>query len=256
MTLATSPEELAEMREELRACGSVNQSDKVTLTLASDNGNSTALQSLGDTTAILTLHNPTARNALTGQMMAQLADHVTTLETNPALQKSLTAVLVRGGGDNPFFCAGADLGVAAQELGTKHGGKVMSAVMADTTTRLRNLPYLTVACIEGGAVGGGAELATATDYRFMTKSAMVRFVQARMGVTPGWGGATRLVQLVGRSKALQVLGTAAPYDAEACVAMGLVDHVVDSSNDEDMDTHVVQFLQCFVQEHPSWAAGR
>lgn len=246
MSLWASPAETSALREELRAYGS--EDDGVTLTMASDECHSDSpLHSLGDSTAVVTLRNPTARNALTGKMMAELADVVTTLETDAKLQESLTAVVVRGDGD--FFCAGADIRVAADKLSTKEGGRAMSTLMIDTLTRLRHLPYLTVACIAGGAVGGGAELTTALDYRIVHAAAVLRFVHAHMGVSPGWGGATRLVRLVGRNRALELLGTAAPCDAATCLAMGLIDQVVDKRG--DMDTRVVQFLDPFVHAHPA-----
>lgn len=249
MSLWASPAETSALREQLRAYGS--EDDGVSLSMASDECNrDSPLHSLGDSTAVVTLRNPTARNALTGKMMAELADVVTTLETDPKLQESLTAVVVRGDGN--FFCAGADIRVAADQLSTKEGGRAMSTLMIDTLTRLRHLPYVTVACIVGGAVGGGAELTTAVDYRIATQGTVLRFVHARMGVSPGWGGATRLVRLVGRNRALELLGTAAPCDAAACLAMGLVDQVVDDQDDDGgMDKRVVQFLDPFVHAHPA-----
>ena len=64
------------------------------------------------------------------------------------------------------------------------------------------LPMLTVTLLCGRALGGGAELPTATDIRLVTNNAAVTFVQGKMGLAPGWGGATRLVHTVGYRRAL------------------------------------------------------
>ncbi|KAJ3317677.1 enoyl CoA hydratase domain-containing protein 1, partial [Gonapodya sp. JEL0774] len=64
------------------------------------------------------------------------------------------------------------------------------------------------------AIGGGAETTTACDFRVMHPMATVRFVQAKMGVVPGWGGANRLTRLVGAKEALRLLGTTENINAE------------------------------------------
>lgn len=90
-------------------------------------------------------------------------------------------------------------------------------------TQRRRAPLVSIACL-GNALGGGAELSTAADFRVMAPgSTKVQFVQARMGVSCGWGGASRLVRLVGRRRALQLLGAAVPLDAEGALEAGFVD---------------------------------
>ncbi|POM70155.1 Hypothetical protein PHPALM_13452, partial [Phytophthora palmivora] len=139
----------------------------------------------GTKTAVLEIHNLSARNALSGKMMAQLADIVMLLE-DPKVHGKLNAVVLRG--TEGWFCAGADLRVARQQLNSREAGAAMSALMVDTLTRFRRLPLVSVAAIEGGAFGGGAELATACDFRIIESNAVIQFVQSRMGVVPGWGG--------------------------------------------------------------------
>ena len=79
---------------------------------------------------------------------------------------------------------------------------------------------------QGPALGGGAELTTMTDFRLCTPGASVSFVQARMGVAPGWGGARRLVELVGRRKALQLLLTSSKLGSEEGTELGYFDAVL------------------------------
>jgi enoyl-CoA hydratase/carnithine racemase len=59
----------------------------------------------------------------------------------------------------------------------------------------RRAPLITVAALGGPAMGGGAELATSTDFRVMSTKAKIQFVQSRMGVSCGWGGTSRLVKV-------------------------------------------------------------
>ena len=79
--------------------------------------------------------------------------------------------------------------------------------MQDTMWRLFNLPLISVALLNGRAIGGGAEIAVACDFRLVTEKSMLGFVHSRMGVSPGFGGGTRLVQLIGRTDALELLTT-------------------------------------------------
>ncbi|KAI9219297.1 ClpP/crotonase-like domain-containing protein [Blastocladiella britannica] len=104
----------------------------------------------------------------------------------------------------------------------------MSALMHDTLTRLRRLSIVSVAAVEGHAVGGGAELTTATDLRVVTFGTTVRFVHVKLGAAPGWGGAYRLTQLLGHTKALQLLLSAKKLDGDAAVKIGLAQWVAPS----------------------------
>ena len=75
-------------------------------------------------------------------------------------------------------------------------------------------------------MGGGAELSTLTDFRLASPGASVSFVQARMGVAPGWGGARRLVELVGRRRALLLLLTSAKLGSQEGADIGYFDDVL------------------------------
>jgi ethylmalonyl-CoA/methylmalonyl-CoA decarboxylase len=259
--LGISRDELREIREHLRQFGSQYTENTVTLHDATATGGATSGDDAGDDLAdfqkarlqpgvvsIMTLRNVKNRNALTGKMMAELADCVDTIEQN---HERLTALVVRGA--NGFFCAGADLGIAKEHLMTREGGRLMSALMTDTLTRLYQLPVVTVAAVEGMAIGGGAELLTAMDYRIAAASndVAIRFIHARMGVCPGWGGATRLTRLVGRRRALQLLGTAQGVNAAQALELGLMDQIVNSSeSSSSMVGTLVNFLDGYIHADP------
>ena len=84
---------------------------------------------------------------------------------------------------------------------------------------------VTVAVVCGHALGGGAELTTACDFRIMHPNARIGFVHSRMGVTTGWGGGTRLVRLLGRKKALELLVSGRVLSGGEAVAEGLADAI-------------------------------
>ena len=79
-------------------------------------------------------------------------------------------------------------------------------------------------------MGGGAELATACDLRLVTERTKVQFVQLKLGVTTGWGGLTRLVKMVGRQQALQLLCGMRPLDASEALRVGFADHAIPPSS--------------------------
>ncbi|XP_076440320.1 ethylmalonyl-CoA decarboxylase-like [Babylonia areolata] len=169
--------------------------------------------------AILTLNNPGRKNAVSGSMMVELADHVTELSQ----WEEGRGVVLRGA-DNTF-CSGGDL-KTVMGLGTREEAGDMSALMQDTMTRLRSLPLVSLALVQGTAIGGGAELAVACDVRAMTEDARLGFVQVRMGLTTGWGGGTHLVQLLGRPRALRLLGSSKILTLREALEVGLVEHTL------------------------------
>ena len=125
------------------------------------------------------------------------------------------------------FCSGGDLNTVRQ-ISNPEGGYKMATLMQDTLTRLHQLPLISVALIQGKALGGGAELVTACDYRLVTSKAEIGFVQGKMGVVTGWGGGTRLVQLVGHQKALDLLLTSRQISAADAVEMGMANGIIES----------------------------
>lgn len=197
----------------------------------------------------LVLDHPGASNALSGAMMHQLQEHLTTLErlcADPGWGG--TGLILRGEGIRAF-CAGSDLRLVREHVEDRVAAEAMCALMQGLTERLWRLPLVSVAAIEGAAVGGGAELITACDLRVMASNAKIRFVQARMGLSCGWGGGARLVRLVGRQQALRLLGSAAPVTAEQALEIGLVDAIAPPGGAEQ---RAEQCLAAYSQ-HPATA---
>ena len=123
----------------------------------------------------------------------------------------------------------------------------MSRYMQTLLLEFHNLPCISVAAIEGGAVGGGAEVAVACDFRVMTKNGNIHFAHTHMGLTTGWGGATRLTKLCGRRAALLMLCSGKPCLPEDALSFGLTDRVCE---DGDAYRDAVSFIKANFMNTP------
>lgn len=169
----------------------------------------------------LVVDNPTARNALTGRMMLQLIEAVDRLAEWDGLGLVLEAA------PGPVFCSGGHLGDLRAGLLRPEVGRAMAVAMGAALDRLRAMPFLSIAAVDGLAMGGGAELVTACDWRWMSPGATVHFIHAALGVAPGWGGGPRLGALLGPRVALRVLAEAEPISAARAESLGLADAVTE-----------------------------
>ncbi|KAJ8290887.1 hypothetical protein GJAV_G00018850 [Gymnothorax javanicus] len=169
--------------------------------------------------AVMTVSNPARMNAFSGTMMLELQDRVSELEE----WTEGKGLIVRG--DAATFCSGSDLN-AVQAISNPQEGMKMCMFMQNVLTRLLRLPLISVALVEGRALGGGAELATSCDFRLMTAGSEIRFVHKHMGLVPGWGGAARLVRIVGSQNALKLLAGAQKVDPAYGAQIGLSDGTV------------------------------
>lgn len=168
--------------------------------------------------ATLTVNRPAVRNALNREAMQALRIAVTELEETSDVQ----AVIVTG--TEGTFISGGDLRDLHGEA-TEAAGLDQYDLMTDTLTRLAALPVPVIAAIEGAARGGGCEVALACDLRILAEDATLAFAQINMAVTPGWGGAERLIQLVGYARALDLLLTGRVIGGEEAVVLGLANYL-------------------------------
>ena len=135
------------------------------------------------------------------------------------------AVILRGA--NGIFCSGADMDfVRHRAVFSQEGGRRMSLFMSTTLAALRALPLTSVALVEKAAIGGGAELAAATDFRVFTEDAIAQYVQATLSIIPGLGGLARLVALVGPTRALELLQSGRRLSAREGLQIGYVQHII------------------------------
>lgn len=169
----------------------------------------------GPVTTVL-LHRPHARNAVDGPTAAALADAFRAFDADP---DASVAVLHGEGG---VFCAGADLKAA----GTETGNRVAPDGDGPMGPSRMTLSKPVIAAIAGHAVAGGLELAAWCDLRVAEESAVLGVFCRRWGVPLIDGGTVRLPRLIGESRAMDLILTGRPVDAQEALAMGLVNRVV------------------------------
>jgi enoyl-CoA hydratase/carnithine racemase len=183
-------------------------------------GEGTVQLDIEGATARVLIDNPGVRNAMSPGMMADLVQVITRLEG-----AEVAVVLIRGAGHRAF-CSGGDLrSVAAHLMDPAHAAG-MCAIMSDALERLSRLHAVVLAAVEGAALGGGSEILSAADGVVCGSGARIGFIHAALGVSPGWGGAGRLVRRVGSHRAMQILTLARRLPAAEAQALGLVDRVV------------------------------
>lgn len=165
--------------------------------------------------ATLVLNRPEARNALDAEMCDEIAAAIHRIDESEGAR----AAIVRGEGS--VFCAGADFGSVSSA-----GPEFVVAFerMLETVSDCR-VP--TVAAIDGAALGGGFQLASACDFRLSDPRAKIGIPAARLGVLVNLENIERLVRLVGTSVARRVLLTAETFAPAESQALGLVDVVVE-----------------------------
>lgn len=149
-----------------------------------------------------------------------------------AVERTGAAALVISSGLEGFFAAGADIKHmrSLDGAGFAAYGKRMRSVFA----RLAGLEALTVAAIDGLALGGGLELALACKLRVGTDAARLGVPEIKLGLIPGAGGTQRLPRVIGRSRALDLLVTGRQVDGAEAHAIGLLDRLVDAGQAVDV----------------------
>jgi enoyl-CoA hydratase/carnithine racemase len=174
---------------------------------------------IDDRLAVLTIDRPAARNAIGFTTTSELDAALTELE------RADVAVLVITGGGDRAFVSGGDL----KELSAvrSHADAVaMATRVRRVLDRIADFPAPVIAALNGHALGGGAEVAIAADIRIAANDIRIGFNQVTLGIMPAWGGAERLAQVVGRSRALLAVATGELYDAATARELGLIDVVV------------------------------
>lgn len=119
--------------------------------------------------------------------------------------------------------------------------------------KLEALPQVTVAAIQGAALGGGCELALACDFRFAVKSINIGQPEVLLGLIPGWGGTMRLPRLVGLGRAKRMIFSGDSIKADKAQEYGLIDEIVNSA--EDLEPLLSAFFKGLTKAGPAAIAG-
>ena len=185
--------------------------------------------------AVLTLDRPDRHNAFNALVIEELTDALETLEE----QETIRMVILRANGAN--FSAGADLKwMKAAADYTRHENEQDAYRLAEMLRKLANLPQMTVALVQGAAMGGGAGLVAACDVAVAMKDAKFRFSEVRLGLTPATISPFVMAAIGPRwAKALFV--SAESFDAAFAERIGLVQYVVeDQTGLTEMEEHLAQ----------------
>ena len=167
--------------------------------------------------ALITLDGPQSLNALSSAMLDELD-----AAFDEAAKDDARALLITGAGDKAF-CAGADISelrgrpIEADLAAAERGQKLFA--------RLDDFRVLSVALLNGLALGGGLELALACTFRVAAPGARVGLPEIKLGLIPGYGGTQRLPRLIGEARALELILSGRMVTAADALALGLVNRV-------------------------------
>ena len=169
--------------------------------------------------ATISINNPKSLNALNTATLEELSQCINGIEKNG----NIRIVILTGAGPKSFV-AGADISEmvnAAPEEGRK-----MATLADEVFSRLERMPAVTIAAVNGYALGGGCELAMACDIRIAAENAVFGQPECGLGILPGFGGTQRLARLVGKGRAKELIFTCDRIDAQEAYRIGLANKVV------------------------------
>ena len=167
--------------------------------------------------AVLTIDRPEKRNALSGQVRAELIAALDALRDD----ESVRVLVVTGAGEKAFV-AGADIGEFAQRTPLEQRAAMTGRRVFD---EIAAYPKPVIAMINGYCLGGGCELALACDVRIAADTAKLGQPEINLGIIPGGGGTQRLPRVVGMGQAMRLVLSGELVDAAEALRIGLVDVV-------------------------------
>ncbi len=181
------------------------------LSLIAGQGSGSITLEFVEKVAIISIANPTKRNAISGKMMVELAQIV---------------------------------------VNTPQLGGQMVHFMTDALNRIRQCGLVSVCVINGPAVGGGLELTTTCDFRIMVnlEKTYAQSVHAQIGASLAWGGARRLTSIVGRKEAIRICAACIPVTLAEAMRIGFIDGLVELPpsgvcSDDELTAAGIAFLQ-------------
>ena len=168
--------------------------------------------------ATLTLNRPDVMNSLNFPLLHALRDRVESFR----FRKDLRVIIITGSGERAF-CSGADL----KERATLNPDQVREYIytIRNLFTAIEELNKPVIAGVNGIALGGGTELALASDIRIASSKASMGLTETRLAIIPGAGGTQRLPRLVGKGKAKELIFTGQRVDAQEALNIGLVNKI-------------------------------
>jgi enoyl-CoA hydratase/carnithine racemase len=167
--------------------------------------------------ALLRLNRPEARNALSPELMEELASELERLDPDPEVRCVVIA------GSDKVFAAGADI----KSMAERSFAEALRHPAASFWRRLAAIKTPMIAAVSGYALGGGCELALACDMIVAAEGATFGQPEINLGIIPGGGGTQRLARVLGKQRAMELVLTGERFDATAALELGLVNRVVE-----------------------------
>jgi enoyl-CoA hydratase/carnithine racemase len=165
--------------------------------------------------ALLRIDRPEARNALSPEVMEEMASELEHLDPDPDVR----CVVIAGTDD--VFAAGADI----KAMSERSFAEALRHPAAAFWRRLAAVKTPMIAAVSGYALGGGCELALACDMIVAAESAKFGQPEINLGIIPGGGGTQRLARVLGKQRAMELVLTGRRFDAREALDMGLVNEV-------------------------------
>ncbi len=173
-----------------------------------------------DNIILLTINREKSLNALNSETMGELRHFFADYAPK---RKDIKGIIVTGAGEKAFI-AGADIKEFLQM--NAEDGRQLARRGQDVFFFIERSAVPVVAAVNGFALGGGCELAMACHLRIAGEKARFGQPEVNLGIIPGYGGTQRLIQLIGKTKALELLLTGDSIDAQEAFRLGLVNYVV------------------------------
>lgn len=176
------------------------------------------LTSVNNELLTITVNRPDKLNALTKETIQEIGRAV----FEAANDTAIAGIIITGSGPKAFV-AGAD--ISQMTSLSVEEGKTLSADGQSVFRNIELCPKPVVAAVNGFALGGGCELAMACHIRVASDNAKFGQPEVNLGLIPGYGGTQRMVQLIGKGKAAELMMTADMIDAQTALQLGLVNYV-------------------------------
>jgi enoyl-CoA hydratase len=166
--------------------------------------------------AVITVSRPEVRNALDGETVAEFHAALEAVRTAGAV-----VLIVTGDGDKAFV-SGADI----RAIRERRRADALAGINSRLMSAVEAHDAVSIAAVNGAALGGGCELALACDLRIAAEGAVFGLPEPSLGIIPGAGGTQRLPRVVGIGRAKEMILTGARWDARRALEVGLVSEVV------------------------------
>jgi enoyl-CoA hydratase len=189
--------------------------------------------------ARITLDRPEKRNALSIALSDELIRAIDRVQCSTTLK----VLVILGAGET--FCAGDDI-TEMHDWGDANGVMRRARLYQTMANALEELDKVTVAAVDGFAVGGGLEITMACDFVVATRRAVWGMPEVDVGITPGWGGTTRMARLIGRRMTKEVNLLGALHPAARAVQVGLWNRVVP---DERLEAEVDALVEVLLSKN-------